>query len=114
MMNRDEYDLYLRLVDEMLGRLDALARALERGIDCRNPLVKVETSEIRALDILGLRFLGDFLPETALRRVWHLHEDDECSPIHSSVVRLQANRTTFQLVCQRYGITARTNTEAPA
>ena len=111
-MNRGEYDLYLRLVGEMLGRLETLARAMESGINCRDPEVAVETNEIRALDLLGLKLLGDFLPEESVRRIWHLHEEDECNSIRSSVVRLQANRNTFRIVCQRYVVTVRPHEEA--
>ncbi len=103
-MNRAEYELWLHLVGEMLGRLDALSRALEEGLDCRDPRFAVETSEIRALDLLGLKLLRDFFPEEALRRLWHLHEDHECSPLQSSIVRLQANRNTFRLVCRQYAV----------
>jgi hypothetical protein len=101
-MNRAEYDLWLQLAGDMLRRLDALSQALAEGIDCRDPRVAVETSEIRALDLLGLQLLRGLFPEAALRRLWHLHEDDECSPIRSSVVRLQANRNTFRLVYHQY------------
>jgi hypothetical protein len=100
-MNRAEYDLWLQLVSDMLGRLDVLSRALENGTDCRDPRVAVETSEIRALDLLGFRLLRELFPEVALRRIWHLHKDDECSPIQSSVVRLQSNRNTFRLLCRQ-------------
>jgi hypothetical protein len=103
-MNRSEYDLWVQLVAEMLRRLDALSSAMEEGIPCRDPRFAVETSEIRALDVLGLRLLRDLLAEESLGRIWHVHEEDECTSIRSSVVRLQANRSTFRFVCQRYAV----------
>jgi hypothetical protein len=101
-MNRAEYEVWLQLAGEMLRRLDALSRVVEEGTNCRDPRVAVETSEIRALDLLGFKLLRDFLPAEALERLWHLHQDSECSPIQSSIVRLRANRNTFRLVCRQY------------
>ncbi len=101
-MTGNEHELWCDMVDRMIERLHALDLAMEGGASCRDPRVAVETSEIRALDLLGVRLMAQFVPEATVRSLWHIHEDAECSSILSSIRRLRANRHTFRVVVRSY------------